>query len=281
MESGPKARIGFAQTEPVFGDVSGNLERAAKLVAQADDFDVLVLPELFSTGYTFLDRDEVERYAEDSDGPTQAALREWASRRAGWVVGGFAERAGERLFNSAALIGPDGETHVYRKIHLFDRETDLFDPGPDDFRVQSLEIPTGLLRVGMMICFDWFFPESARCLAVAGADVILHPSNLVMSSCQDAMPTRCLENGVFAVTANRCGADDRGEIRVDFTGASQVTGPRGEVLSRAPATGETVVVVEVDVSVARDKSLTPRNDRLGSRRPERYGALVARGAGDG
>jgi predicted amidohydrolase len=125
-----------------------------------------------------------------------------------------------------------------------------------------------------MICFDWLFPESARCLSLDGALVLLHPSNLVLPFCQDAMRTRCLENRVFAVTANRCGEDARGGERLRFTGASQITGPRGEVLARAPADRECVEVVEIDLEEARDKRVTSRNDLFGSRRPAAYGRLV-------
>jgi predicted amidohydrolase len=124
-----------------------------------------------------------------------------------------------------------------------------------------------------MICFDWLFPESARCLALDGADILLHPSNLVLPYCQDAMRTRCLENRVFAVTANRCGAEEgRGE-QLRFTGSSQVTGPRGEVLSRAPEHREHLEVLEIDLAQARDKRVTPRNDLFASRQPDTYDGL--------
>lgn len=263
-------RIGFVQTAPRFGDVEGNLRRAAELVEGAPQFDVLVLPELFSTGYAFLDRREAERHAEEESGPTCARLLDLAARRRAWIVGGFAERAGSRVFNSAVLAGPAGEVHIYRKIHLFDREKDLFDPGDAPFAAIGIRTSAGMVRVGIMICFDWFFPESSRSLALDGAEVLLHPSNLVLDKCQDAMPTRCLENGVFAVTANRSGEDDREQLRIAFTGRSQITGPDGSIAASAPAEGEVATVVEVDLSRARDKRVTRGNDRLADRRPEMY-----------
>ncbi|MFN8178163.1 MAG: nitrilase-related carbon-nitrogen hydrolase [bacterium] len=281
-----RLRVGFAQTRPAFGDVTGNLAGAAQLVERAPDFDVLVLPELFATGYLFLDRAEAERVAEGTDGPTAALLRELAARRRAWIVGGFAERADGRLFNSAALAGPDGALLVYRKVHLFDRETEVFDPGDRPFRAWTLEHGGRRVRVGVMICFDWLFPEAARCLAVDGAELLLHPSNLVLPFCQDAMRTRCLENRVFAITANRCGDDVRAsdDVRraekLHFTGASQITGPRGQVIARAEEDGECVSVVEIDLAAARDKQVTPRNDLLGSRRPAAYGRLVAPSSGE-
>lgn len=273
--SGPGAvRIGFAQTRPVFGQRAANLEAAARLVDAAVAFDVLVLPELFSTGYLFLSREEVDAAGEDTGGPTVTFLRDTARRRGAWLCGGFAERAGRALYNAAALAGPGGELHVYRKVHLFDRETEVFDPGDRPFHAIPVRAGGVDFRAGMMICFDWLFPEAARCLALDGADVLLHPSNLVLPFCQDAMSTRCLENRVFAVTANRSGEDVRGAERLAFTGSSQITGPRGDILVRAASAGECVEVVTIDPLRARDKRVTARNDLLGSRRPDVYGALA-------
>jgi predicted amidohydrolase len=271
-------RIGFAQTRPALGDVAGNLERAAQLVAGAPPFDVLVLPELFSTGYLLDGREEVARLSEeaaDAGAPTLAFLRRVAKAREAWVAGGFAERDGGRLYNAAALAGRDGSLRVYRKVHLFDGETERFDPGDRPFRAWPLPREGGPVTVGMMVCFDWLYPESARCLAVDGAEVLLHPSNLVLPYCQDAMRTRCLENRVYAVTANRCGTETLGGETLAFTGASQITGPRGEVLARAPADGEHVAVVEIDLEHARDKQVTRRNHLMAGRRPAAYDRLGA------
>lgn len=265
------ARIGFVQTRPAFGDVEGNLRRAGQHIDSMPPFDLLVLPELFSTGYVFRDRAELLRLAQDLRGSTVEFLRDRAARHGAWICGGFAERDGDRVFNSAALAGPDGTLHVYRKIHLFDRETLTFDPGDRPFRAETIVLPGGTVRVGMLVCFDWFFPESARSLALDGAEILLHPSNLVLTHCQDAMKTRCLENSVFAVTANRTGEDDRGDgLRLAFTGASQVAAPRGRILHRASAEGEACHVEVVDLREARSKTITERNDLLGDRRPDLY-----------
>jgi len=95
------------------------------------------------------------------------------------------------------LTGPDGVIGIYRKTHLFSEEKLYFTPGNTGFRVWE----TGICRIGIMICFDWFFPESMRSLTLQGAEVIAHPANLVLPHCPGAMPVRCLENGVYAVTA--------------------------------------------------------------------------------
>jgi predicted amidohydrolase len=121
-----------------------------------------------------------------------------------------------------------------------------------------------------MICFDWIFPEAARSLALQGADLIAHPSNLVLPYCHAAMATRALENGVFVATANRVGTEDRAGRSLTFTGGSRVIDPRGRVLAAAGTASEETIVVELDPAAARDKTITAHNDRLGDRRPELY-----------
>jgi predicted amidohydrolase len=122
----------------------------------------------------------------------------------------------------------------------------------------------------MMICFDWAFPEVARTLALEGADLIAHPSNLVLDLCQRAMFARCVENRVFAVTANRHGEERRPEGRLRFTGRSQVVGPDGSLLRRAPTRRDELFLGEIDPKRARDKKITPGNDVLRDRRPGFY-----------
>jgi len=121
------------------------------------------------------------------------------------------------------------------------------------------------LRLGMMICFDWIFPEVARKLALAGADLICHPANLVIpGKCNYSMVTRCVENRVFAITANRCGSE-RG---VDFVGGSQIVAPDGTVIHRTPEQNEELLVCEIDPSQARDKRINSRNDLFADRRSD-------------
>jgi len=125
--------------------------------------------------------------------------------------------------------------------------------------------------VGVMICFDWIMPEVARTLALKGADIIAHPSNLVLPYCPAAMITRSVENRVFTVTCNRVGVEERVRgARLEFIGTSQVVSPRGEVLARAGRRGESVSVVEIDPVEARDKRVTPANDLFRDRRPRLY-----------
>lgn len=260
-------KSGFIQTNPVFGNIPVNVERATECIAAADA-DLVVLPELFNTGYQFISKDETSELSEKIPaGFTTQRLIALSRERGVYIVAGIAERAGERCYNSAVLTGPEGFLGVYRKTHLFFEEKLWFSPGDTGFRVWK----TPIGAIGIMVCFDWFFPESARTLALMGADIIAHPSNLVLPFCPDAMVTRCLENRVFAVTANRTGTEERGgRGALTFIGRSGIISPRGEILCRASDDREESAVVEIDPAVARDKDLNPYNNFFADRRPDLY-----------
>jgi predicted amidohydrolase len=263
-------KVGFIQFDPVFGDSEGNIATVARLVEGADT-DLLVLPELFNTGYLFTSHEEVAQLSEEIPrGKTTEALSELAQRKNVWIVGGLAERSGEKFYNSAVLVGPDGYRATYRKTHLFFEETVWFQPGDGGFEVYDI----GGCTIGIMICFDWIFPESMRILSLMGADVICHPANLVLPYCQDAMKTRCIENRTFAVTANRTGTEERGGKSLFYTGKSQITGTRGNVLFQAGEGAEEVGIVEIDVNDARNKDVNEYNNLFDDRRTEFYGALL-------
>jgi predicted amidohydrolase len=126
-----------------------------------------------------------------------------------------------------------------------------------------------------MICFDWWFPESARTLALNGADIICHSSNLVLPQCQKAMNIRSLENGVFTITANRVGTESRaGKDPLTFTGGSQIVDNFGETRAKLGKTETGIRITKIDPSLARNKDITPRNNRFGDRRPEFYRDLT-------
>lgn len=257
-------RVAIVQTKPVFGDVAANLRAAAELIESAPA-DLYVLPELCTTGYNFADAAEVNSLAETATGATFNRMADVAKRKSCYVVYGFAEKA-ESLYNSAALVGPAGLVGVYRKVHLFDREQLFFKPGDLGFPVYDL--PFG--RVGLMICFDWIYPEAARTLALKGAQLIAHPSNLVLPYCPDAMITRCLENRVFAATADRIGREDRGGHDLRFIGTSEIVTPCGEVLGRLGTDEAGIFVSGVDLREADDKRVNKHNDLLVQRQPRQY-----------
>jgi len=263
-------KVGFIQFEPYFGRVERNLEKAEALIQQSDA-EVLVLPECFNTGYLFLSNEEVWDLSEEvPGGKTSKRLLDLAGRKQQYIVAGLVERAGDRLFNAAVIVSPKGFLGVYRKIHLFSEEKLWFTPGDLPFPVYDI----GIGKIGVMICFDWFFPESARILALNGADVICHCANLVLPFCQDGMITRCLENRVFAVTANRTGDERRGDKVLAYTGRSQITGPQGNILYRASVDQDEIGFADIDVKHARNKRLNVYNHLLNNRRVDMYGDLV-------
>lgn len=260
-------KIGLYQFAPIFGEVEKNINKVRAALAGVDA-DLMVLPELFSTGYQFVSKEEALDMAEEvPNGPACRALKEIAAEKGMHIVAGLAERAGGRCYNSAVLVGPTGVIGAYRKTHLFFEETLWFTPGDTGFQVFDI----GTARLGLMVCFDWYFPEAARTLALKGADILCHPSNLVLPNCPDAMITRCLENRVFSITCNRTGYEERGgKPRLTFIGKSRIVSPRGETLVSASPMDEELAMVEVEPALARDKRLNAYNDLFEARRPEWY-----------
>jgi predicted amidohydrolase len=268
----PTLRVAFVQGRPRFGRVEENLDLAMRLAGTVEA-DLVVIPELWSTGYVFSSNAEVEALAEDAErGATARRLVDAARRERRHYIAGFAERARGRTYNSAMLVGPRGVRAVYRKLHLFEREQQWFTPGNLPLTVHRV----GPARVGILICFDWRFPEAARVLALQGADVIAHPSNLVFPNAQEAMRVRALENRIFTVTANRTGTERRPGGTVQFTGQSQAVDPDGQVIVRAARTGNVARAFDCDLTRSRRKSITKRTALFTNRRPEHYKALIER-----
>jgi predicted amidohydrolase len=258
---------GLVQFNPARYDVAANIAQVARLL-QGVRADLLVLPELANSGYMYAAPVDLAPFAEpgDGSGPFLTALRGLAGRTGGVIVTGLAERGEAGLFNSAVAVSAEGVRALYRKTHLFFEEQDLFLPGDTGFGV----FEHAGARIGMMICFDWYFPESARTLALRGSQILAHPANLVLPHCQTAMVTRCLENRVYAITTNRWGTETLGEKSLTFTGASQLMSPLGVRLLQAPVEGDCVLLAEIDPAAADDKRPTTRNHLLNDRRPEMY-----------
>jgi len=261
-------RIGYLQMAPVLGDLDKNIQTIERLLPQAEGAELLVLPELCHCGYRFESRDEAWETSETLDtGPFVDFLKTVCTERKTYIVAGVNERDGEKLYNSSVLVGPDGLIGKYRKMHLFMDEKDIFQPGDLGFPVFEV----GDCKVGMLICFDWVFPEAWRILALKGADIICHPSNLVIPGlCQKSLPVHAVCNRVFVITANRIGT----ERDLTFTGLSTIADPRSEVLAQASPDREEVSLVNIDIALARDKNVTPRNNVFDDRRPDEYAGLV-------
>jgi len=260
-------KVGVCQFNPKFLQIEENLTKL-KIILTNIQADLVVLPELVTSGYLFVEPKEVESASEDAfKGPTAQTLVAIARQNNMSISAGFAEKSEGRYFNSAMLVNPDGEIKVYRKTHLFFEEKKFFSPGNTGFKVFPAKKG---VKVGSMICFDWIFPESARSLALMGAEIIAHNANLVLPWCQQAMITRSLENRIFSVTSNRTGKEkNQGKI-LDFTGMSQIVSPKGEVIKRLNREEETVFITEIETSEAHNKRVTELNDIFSDRRPEMY-----------
>jgi len=258
-------KVGYIQNSPIFGEVEKNFSQINKL-SSGVNADLIVLPELFATGYTFTSKEEAQEMAEGVDGITANFLKEISNKTGAVIVGGFIEKEGSNIYNAAIMVLDDNIIGTYRKIHLYFKEKKWFSPGNKPFEVHQVNG----MNIGMMICFDWIFPESVRSLALLGADIIAHSANLVLPYCQKAMVTRCLGNRVFGITANRIGTEKRGQDEFKFTGGSQITAIDGEILSSAPVNEVLVDVVDIDVLNARNKSLNEYNNLFEDRKPELY-----------
>jgi len=243
------------------------------LSEQFKSADLVVLPELCNSGYNFDSLEQAQATAEDTqNGEFVKYLLSLSKRHNQYIVSGVNERDSDSgvLYNSAVLLGPQGQVGVYRKLHLFMREKDFFKPG--DLGLPVFDI--GICKIGILICFDWIFPETWRVLALKGADVVCHAANLVIPGhAQRAVPVHAVMNHIFVVTANRIGE----ERDLTFTGLSTIANPKGEVVAQASETETEVKIVDIDIAMARNKAITSRNDVLADRRPEEYAELVVAG----
>lgn len=260
-------RLGIYQFAPVWGDRPANLSKIEAAIGSTPA-DLWILPELCTTGYLFINAAEAQDYAEEfPGGATHRRLCELSHAYSTGIVAGVIEQADGRIYNSAVVYQNGHWLCSYRKVHLFNTERDCFQRGTQPAPVLDL----GGMRLGVMICFDWVFPEMARSLALRGAQIIAHPANLVLPYCQAAMVTRSLENRVFIATSNRIGSEERGRGRqISFTGASQIIAPSGDILCRLSTDQEATIVVEVDPTVADNKSFGPSNNLFEDRYPAAY-----------
>jgi len=259
-------KIGYFQYAPRFGEVEKNRSRIVEAVLQSDA-ELLVAPELATSGYNFLNTAQVERMAEPIPGPTTDALHRAASQTGSTIVTGLPEKDGDKLYNSAVVVGPEGLIGRYRKIHLFSEEKNHFTAGNDGFLLFQVKG----IQVGVLICFDHMFPEAARALALQGAQIICHPSNLVLPEYgQLTSRVRALENRVYWILANRWGTEKTQERSLTYTGNSQVVHPAGKVLIKAEASSDDISAVEIDPEAALDKYVTPLNSLMEDRKPQFY-----------
>jgi N-carbamoylputrescine amidase len=277
-------RIACVQMEPTVGDTAANVAKSLTMIetAAGQGAQVIVLPELANSGYVFSSRAEAFALAEPvPDGPTTTAWIAAAARHAVTLVAGIAERSGDRLYNSAVVIGPSGYIGTFRKVHLWNEENLYFEPGDLGFPV--FDTPFG--RIGVMICYDGWFPEGYRLLALQGADLVCIPTNWVPIPGQD--PKReamanilCMAaahcNSVVVAAADRVGTE-RGQ---PFLGQSLIVSHTGwPVAGPASARHEEIIMADVDLSDARRKrNWNAFNQVLRDRRKDVYDEMLGSGA---
>lgn len=270
-------RVASVQTNPVMNDVAHNVDAMVDAMSELAEAGVqlAVFPELATTGYMFTDTDECRAVAEEiPDGPTTARLLAACARYDMHIVFGIAERADERLYNSSALLGPNGHIGTYRKLHLWNRENLVFSPG--DLGLPVYETPLG--AIGILICYDIWFPEAARTLALAGAQLLCVPTNWVPLTAGNDAEGRAMANvlctanshcnGVPIVAADRCGTE-RGQ---EFLGRSVITNTSGwYAAGPAPALTEETIIADLDLdSIPAAREWNEFNNPFADRRTDAY-----------
>jgi predicted amidohydrolase len=273
-----KLTIAGVQMDVAFADKAKNLARIEDRLREAarHGAGLTVFPECAVTGYCFESLEEARSMAEPIPGPSVQRLAAVCRETETFAVVGMIEADGPRVFNVCVLLGPAGLLGVYRKIHLPHLGLDNFStPGDRPFQVWQ----TGPVKLGMNICYDVSFPESSRIMALAGAELIVLPTNWPpgggCAACY-AVNTRAMENHIYYAAVNRVG-EERG---FRFIGQSRICEPNGNTLAVADETGETILYAEIDPTIPRNKHLVRvpgkhEIDRFRDRRPEMYGPIVA------
>lgn len=279
--------IACIQMEPRVGDKDGNIARSVEQIdrAAAEGAGLVVLPELTNSGYVFTDRAEAFALAEEiPEGPTMRAWSERAASHGIHIAAGIAEREGSRLFNSAVLIGPEGHVGTFRKVHLWNEENLWFEPGNFGFPV--FHTPIG--RIAMAICYDIWFPEAFRLVALQGADIVCVPTNWVPIPGQvegeKAMATiltmaAAHSNSICIACADRIGTE-RGQ---PFEGQSLIVSHTGwPVAGPASRDGDEILIATIEPGAARRaRNWNDFNQILRDRRTDVYdemlGSEVSRG----
>ena len=270
MTSLSNMKIAAAQIFPRFAQPEKNrltFQRYCKNAAD-QEVDLLVFPELCVSGYNFTSMAQVLSLAESiPEGPTTTLWMNLAELYQMTIVAGLAELSpAQQVFNSAVVISPKGFLGVYRKIHLFAREKEWFQPGTDP--PKTWKVPKAI--IGSLVCFDWAFPEASRILMLEGCEILCLPANLVLPYAQKTMIARSIENRMFTVLTNRIGS----ERTLTFTGRSQITNTTGNVLARSGTKRTGIITAEIDPKEARNKFLTKTNNIIEDRRVELYQRLM-------
>ena len=279
----PDVKVASIQMAPQIGDKAANLRRSVDLIEEAarQGAVVAVLPELANTGYVFASRQEAFALAESvPDGESSRVWLEVARRCKIHVVAGIAERVGDRLFNAALVAGPHGYIGTYRKLHLWGDEHLFFESGDLGLPVFHTEIG----RLGTIICYDGWFPEVYRLLAMQGADIVCMPTNWVpmpgqvdghVAMANSLAMANAHSNGLNIICADRVGTE-RGQ---PFIGQSLIVGAQGWPIA-GPASRDSEEILYASINLRKSRSarhLNAFNDVLRDRRDDIYDPMLGTG----
>ena len=227
-------------------DKEKNLAHAEELIAEAAarGAKLIVLPELFSTGYRVELKDR--ELSEELTGATTTRLQMLAKKFDAYIAGAILERgAGDMVFDTAILVGAQGLLGIHRKMHLWGDEVKRFQKGA---ALDVIKLPSA--TVGLLICYEIGFPELSRIQVRKGADILIYPSAFGKAryyAWEIASKSRALENGAFVVACNRCGQDSDSV----FGGLSRIVAPDTTVLAAAGVEEERVVCAEIDLDATK------------------------------
>jgi predicted amidohydrolase len=270
-------KIACAQTEPKLRDLSSNLDEMKRII-ESCEADLIVFPELSLSGYFFLSKEEILPYSFSTEDEIISVLCQSCRDHKRAIVFGFAERSGDKVFNSSVLIDSKGEIiGLYRKVHLFYYETIVFSPGDLGFPVFDLQLENGsMVKIGMQICYDWRFPEATRSLALRGAEVVVIPSNIVTTTdlLIDTLRVRAFENKVIVAFSDRVGSEER-EIQgkreiLGFRGESCIINYNGELLKKCSTDEMTTCYALISPSETTIKNVNLYSDIIKDRRNSMY-----------
>jgi len=262
------------QMAPRRGDLEANVRmfESGFAAAVAEGARLVVFPEASLTGYVFHDKESARSAAIRADGPELASVAEACRMAGAWTVVGAIERDSDLLRNSLFLVGPDGPVGRYRKLHTLCLGVDRFTtPGTEPPPV--FETPVG--RLGLNICYDGTFPETARALKLAGAQLILLPTNWPnLRLKREQVQIRAYENHVNYLAVSRVGVEEG----VVFHGGSVAADFGGEIVA-ALGDGPGLMHVEFDLAGADANRVVEKDgeyeyDYVADRRPEVYGRLT-------
>ncbi len=276
-EDGAAMKIACVQTLPKYRDIEANLLRMTEIV-QKKEAELYIFPELALTGYLFDEPAQVEDLAQPIRAELSSAISSLAKDSGCAIITGFLESANGEFYNSSLAFDSDGNlAGHYRKVHLFHFEKLVFSPGDLGFPVFDLTLASGdIVRTGMMICYDWRFPEACRSLALGGAELVTVPSNIVTTTglLHRVLQIRAFENKVIVAFADRVGNETlvrkTGPFHLDFRGESAIINFNSEILAIAGDSNEEIILAEIDPKASQNKTISELNDILGDRRPDQY-----------